>query len=51
MHKCERDVTFKPFAVGSSYPNISGSDLYHNQGIERPYLRCLIWELLISLFS
>jgi hypothetical protein len=28
----------KPFTVGSSYPNISGSNSNHDQGVERPYL-------------
>ena len=38
MHERERrDMIFKLSTVGSSYPNILGSNSSHNQGVERPY--------------
>ena len=49
--KCERDMILKPLTVGSSYPNISGINWYHDQGVERWYFRLLICALLISSFS
>ena len=33
----------RPFAVGSNYPNVAGSDSNSNQGIERLYLGHWIW--------
>src|SRR5712691_10401157 len=32
------DMIFRPFAVGSNYPSVSGSNSNSNQGVERLYL-------------
>ena len=32
-------MIFRPFAVGSNYPNVAGSNSNSNQGVERLYLR------------
>ena len=32
-----RDTIFRSSALGSNYPNVSGSNSNHNQGIERSY--------------
>ena len=36
-------MIFRPFAVGSNYPNVAGSNSNSNQGIERLYLWRWIW--------
>ena len=37
LHMNIRDTIFKSFFLGSNYPNVSGSNSRHNQGIERSY--------------
>ena len=32
-------MIFRLFAVGSNYPNVSGVNLNHSQGVERPLVR------------
>jgi hypothetical protein len=33
---------FRPFVVGSNYPNVTGTNSTHNEGVERPYLSELV---------
>jgi hypothetical protein len=45
-------MIFRPFAVGSNYPSVSGVNSNHSQGVERPSVLYWIWALLIqSLFT
>jgi len=40
------DTIFRLSALGSNYPNVTGSNSNHSQGVERSYFRC--WLLGIT---
>lgn len=33
-----KSAIFRPYIVGSTYPNVAGTNSTHNRGVERPYL-------------
>jgi hypothetical protein len=35
-------MVFRPFAVGSNYPSVSGINSNHSQGVERPSVRPML---------
>jgi hypothetical protein len=51
VYKGIRDTIFRSFALGSNYPNVSGSNSNHSQGIERSYFVVLPSSMLIIDFS
>ena len=38
---------FRPYVVGSNYPNVTGTNSTHNKGVERPYLSTWFCTFLI----
>ena len=40
---------FRPYIIGSNYPNVTGTNSTHNKGVERPYFSSWFSTSLTSL--
>src|SRR5579863_5342027 len=43
-----KSAIFRPYIVGSNYPNVTGTNSTHNQGVERPYFSMWFSTFLTS---